>query len=130
MGLFGKKQTEELPALSDRTIKFVAGELYGLIWSSAGEVSRNANPSHVAAIHEILRRHKTTDMTTTAHLIPDSKKGRITVEIDGKIIDQLAPESQAIVAGRVSSAVPVKCRIQSIGKGNFERCNVTLYHTK
>ncbi len=130
MGLFGKKQDEILPALSERTIKFAAGELYGLIWSSAGEWSRDANPSHVAAIHEILRRHKTNDLTTTAYLIPDPKKNRIRIEIEGKVIDQLDPKSQALVAERVTAPVPVKCRIGIIGKGKFERCNVTLYHTR
>lgn len=130
MGIFGKKHVETLPSLSERTIKFAAGELYGLVWSSAGEWSRDANPSHVAAIHEILRRHKTSDLTTTAYLIPDPKKGRIKIEIEGKVIDQLDPKSQVAVADRVISTVPVKCRIQSIGKGDFERCNVSLYHTK
>lgn len=130
MGLFGKREQVELPLLADRTIKFAAGELSGCIWSSAGEWNRDQNPSHIEAIRSILRRHKLSDLTGTAHLIPDPKKNRIKIEMEGKVVDQLNPESQAKVADRVTSAVPVKCRIQIIGKGNFERGCVTLYHTR
>jgi hypothetical protein len=130
VGLFRKRDEPDLPSLADRTVKFAAGELASCIWSSAGEWNRDQNPSHVAAIRSILQKKKSTDLTATAYLVPDPKRGRIKVEMEGKIIDQLTSESQAAVGDRVTSAVPVKCRIQVIGKGNFERCNVTLYHTR
>jgi hypothetical protein len=130
MGIFSKREKGDLPVLSERTIKFVSGELYGCIWSSAGEFNRDQNPSHTAAIREILRNNKTNDLTSTAYLVPDQKKNRIKIEMEGKVIDQLHPESQAKVCDRVTNTVPVKCRIQTLGKGNFERCNVTLYHTR
>jgi len=130
MGLFRKSEKVELPPLSERSIKFVAGELYGCVWSSAGDWNRDQNPSHVEAIKSILRKQKLSDFTGTAYLIPDPKRGRIKVEMEGKVVDQLNPESQAKVADRVTSPVPVKCRIQIIGKGDFERGCVTLYHTR
>lgn len=130
MGLFRKREKVELPPLSERSIKFVAGELYGCVWSSAGDWNRDQNPSHVEAIKSILRKQKLSDLTGTAYLIPDPKRGRIKVEMEGKVVDQLNPESQAKVADRVTSPVPVKCRIQIIGKGDSERGCVTLYHTR
>lgn len=130
MGLFRKSDKIELQPLSERSIKFASGELYGCIWSSGGDWNRDQSPSHVGAIKSILRKQKLSDFTGTAYLIPDLKRGRIKVEMEGKVVDQLNPDSQVEVADRVTSPVPVKCRIQIIGEGDFERGCVTLYHTR
>lgn len=136
MGLFKRSESQTnsepvvLPSLSDRSIKFVAGELYGLIWSSAGESSPNQNSSHCKNIRAILREQNVADFKGTAHLIPDLKSGNIEVQMNGRTIDVLNPESRAKVSDRVTQPVPVKCRIQTIGSGQYERCCVTLYHTR
>ena len=65
-----------------------------------------------------------------AHLVPDPATGRIRVEMDGAVIDQLDPKSQALVADRVTEIVPVKCRIQVIPVRNAVVCCVTYYHTR
>lgn len=136
MGLFKRSESLAkpdpvvLPSLSDRSIKFVAGELYGLIWSSAGESSPNQNSSHCKNIRAILREQNLSDFKGTAYLMPDLKSGSIAVQMNGRTIDVLSPESVAKVADRVTQPVPVKCRIQTIGSGQYERCCVTLYHTR
>lgn len=128
--VFAKPESVVLPLLSDRKTKFVSSELCGAIWSSGGEWSRNQNPLHYKAIKTIFKEQKVDDFKGTAHLIPDSKTRRIEVVMFGRTIDVLTPESTLEVADRVTEPVPVKCRIQIIGSGQYERCCVTIYHTK
>lgn len=131
--LFSKgKQSAPRPELASRTVAFTKGELVGLIWSLSGDNSKSPNRSHIAAIREVIKAadKSATTWQGTAYLVPDAAKGRIVVEVDGHIVDQLTPESQAKVADRVTTAVPVKCRLEIVGRPGWERHDVTLYHTR
>ncbi len=132
MGLFGKKESNDLPALSDRTIKFVKGELVTHLWSSAGESSPKQNKTHRENIIKVLDKHapkKSDRYDSTAHLIV--KGEQVLVQMHGMIVDELVADSIAKVRDRLSveSPVPVKCRIEIYSRGrDTERANVVIDH--
>ena len=132
MGLFGKKASAELPALSDRAVKFVKGELVTHLWSVAGESSPKQNKTHRENIIKVLDKYapkKSDRYETTAHLV--AKGEQVLVQMHGIIVDELVAESVAKVRDRLSveSPVPVKCRIEIYSRGrDTERANVVIDH--
>lgn len=132
MGLFGKKESNDLPSLSDRTVKFVKGELVTHLWSSAGESSPKQNKTHRANIIKVLDKYapkKSDRYESTAHLIV--KGEQVLVQMQGMIVDELVADSIAKVRDRLSmeSPVPVKCRIEIYSRGrDTERANVVIDH--
>jgi len=132
MGLFGKKDTQPLPALSERTVKFVKNELATHLWSSAGEKSKNQNPTHVENICKIIDKHspkKSEKHEGTAHLV--IKDDRVLVQMYGMTVDELTNESIATVRDRLSveSPIPVKCRIEIYSRfTDNRRANVGIDH--
>ena len=103
MGLFGKKASAKLPALSDRAVKFVKGELVTHLWSVAGESSPKQNKTHRENIIKVLDKYapKRSDRyETTAHLIV--KGEQVLVQMHGMIVDELVAESVAKVRNRLN----------------------------
>ena len=132
MGLFGKKDAQTLPALSDRTVKFVKGELATHLWSTAGEASPKQNKTHRENIIKVIDKNapkKSDRYESTAHLIV--KGDQVLVQIHGITVDELTAESITKVRDRLSveSPVPVKCRIEIYSRGrDTERANVVIDH--
>lgn len=131
-GTIGKKESETLPALTDRTVKFAKGELVTHLWSSAGESSPKQNKTHRENIVKVLDKYapkKSDRYENTAHLIV--KGEQVLVQMHGMIVDELVAESVAKVRDRLSvpSPIPVKCRIEIYSRGrDTERANVVIDH--